>query len=210
MAPEIVKRKDYMGKPVDLWSMGVVLYALLCGRFPFSAKTYPELYKKIARGIFHIPDDISLAARDLISNLLVVDPDSRYTLEQAKAHPWLSKAVAANKATTTTTATPSTTPAFLMSANPQDDLDQDLLHRMERFGIPRELVTSWILHRKRNSITTAYYLLRAALAAKDKDDSKAKICHPGLLGSGTAAVIGLAPPAAAVDKSAAVRAVVAS
>ena len=47
MAPEIVKRAEYKGKPVDVWSLGVVLFACLNGCFPFSGKTYPDLYKKV-------------------------------------------------------------------------------------------------------------------------------------------------------------------
>lgn len=50
MAPEIVRRSEYEGKPVDMWSMGILLYALLCGCFPFRAKAYPDLYRRIARG----------------------------------------------------------------------------------------------------------------------------------------------------------------
>lgn len=53
MAPEIVKREKYSGKPVDIWSLGkdsfilaVVLYAMVVGKFPFSAKSYPDLYKR--------------------------------------------------------------------------------------------------------------------------------------------------------------------
>jgi len=178
MAPEIVKRKDYMGKPVDLWSMGVVLYALLCGRFPFSAKTYPELYKKIARGIFHIPDELSLAARDLIRNLLVVDPDTRYTLAQVKAHPWLSKVVISSSRVDRQSITATTASGFLISPNPQDDLDKDLMTRLEKFGVPRGATTSCVLQRKRNSITTTYYLLRNALQQLQQQKVEATPAHP--------------------------------
>lgn len=51
MAPEIVRRVEYEGKPVDIWSLGILLYALLCGCFPFRAKAYPDLYRRIARGM---------------------------------------------------------------------------------------------------------------------------------------------------------------
>jgi serine/threonine protein kinase len=218
MAPEIVKRKDYLGKPVDLWSMGVVLYALLCGRFPFSAKTYPELYKKIARGLFSIPDTLSHSARDLIKSLLVLDPEQRYTLPQAKAHPWLSGASdpphghshgfghgprglffakpssassgagamaggeAGGEGATSKVrgagaggaAGEPERPRFLISPNPQNDLDKEVVHRMEAFGVPRDVLISCILHRKRNSLTTAYYLLRHATAKAKQAASQAR------------------------------------
>ena len=51
MAPEIVRRAEYEGKPVDIWSMGILLYALLCGCFPFRAKAYPDLYRCVCCGL---------------------------------------------------------------------------------------------------------------------------------------------------------------
>ena len=54
MAPEIVQRLEYEGKAVDMWSMGILMYALLCGCFPFRAKSYPDLYRRIARGTFQV------------------------------------------------------------------------------------------------------------------------------------------------------------
>ena len=56
MAPEIVMRRQYEGRPVDVWSLGVLLYAMLCGMFPFTAKSYPELYKTIVRAHLRLPD----------------------------------------------------------------------------------------------------------------------------------------------------------
>ena len=73
MAPEIVQRREYWGKPVDVWSLGVLLYACLCGCFPFTARNYPDLYKKIIRGHYRIPDTLSRGARDLIRSMLCVD-----------------------------------------------------------------------------------------------------------------------------------------
>lgn len=211
MAPEIVKRREYLGKPVDLWSAGVVLYALLCGRFPFSAKTYPDLYKKIARGVFTVPEELSLAAKDLIRNLLVVDPERRYTLAQTRLHPWLA-------GVPRSTASEPTAPRFLISPNPQarltdtrhlahpscsrgqcaevgldvcgcggawqDDLDREVMARMERFGVARELLVSSILHKQRNSITTTYYLLRHAMAKQQPQQQQAGL---GLKGVGLGA-----------------------
>ena len=73
MAPEIVRRTEYEGKPVDMWSLGILLYALLCGCFPFRAKSYPDLYRRIARGTFAIPEELSMPVKDLLRQLLTVE-----------------------------------------------------------------------------------------------------------------------------------------
>lgn len=93
-APEIVKDERY-SKSVDMWALGCVLYTLLCGFPPFYDESIQVLTEKVARGqyTFLSPwwDDISKSAQDLISHLLTVDPDKRYTIEQFLQHPWIRK-----------------------------------------------------------------------------------------------------------------------
>jgi MAP/microtubule affinity-regulating kinase len=59
MAPEIVKKEEYSGPPSDIWAMGVLLYALLCGRFPFKGQSDKELYAKIADVDIAFPSHVS-------------------------------------------------------------------------------------------------------------------------------------------------------
>ena len=91
-APEIVKDERY-SKSVDMWALGCVLYTLLCGFPPFYDESIQVLTEKVARGqyTFLSPwwDEISKSAQDLVSHLLTVDPDKRYTIEQFLAHPWI-------------------------------------------------------------------------------------------------------------------------
>ncbi|KAL4875966.1 kinase-like domain-containing protein [Aspergillus karnatakaensis] len=91
-APEIVKDERY-SKSVDMWALGCVLYTLLCGFPPFYDESIQVLTEKVARGqyTFLSPwwDDISKSAKDLISHLLTVDPDERYTIKQFLDHPWV-------------------------------------------------------------------------------------------------------------------------
>jgi serine/threonine-protein kinase RCK2 len=91
-APEIVKDERY-SKSVDMWALGCVLYTLLCGFPPFYDESIQVLTEKVARGqyTFLSPwwDDISKPAQDLVSHLLTVDPDKRYTIEQFLRHPWI-------------------------------------------------------------------------------------------------------------------------
>lgn len=91
-APEIVKDERY-SKSVDMWALGCVLYTLLCGFPPFYDESISVLTEKVAKGsyTFLSPwwDDISKSAQDLVSHLLTVDPEKRYTIEEFMNHPWI-------------------------------------------------------------------------------------------------------------------------
>lgn len=91
-APEIVKDERY-SKSVDMWALGCVLYTLLCGFPPFYDESIQVLTEKVARGqyTFLSPwwDEISKPAQDLVSHLLTVDPDQRYSIKEFLNHPWI-------------------------------------------------------------------------------------------------------------------------
>ncbi|KAI8884783.1 Pkinase-domain-containing protein [Backusella circina FSU 941] len=93
-APEIVRDQKY-SKSVDMWAIGCVLYTILCGFPPFYDESIRALTHKVARGeyTFLSPwwDPISPAAKDLIRNLLNVDPEKRYSIEDFFEHPWVKK-----------------------------------------------------------------------------------------------------------------------
>ncbi|RHY24943.1 hypothetical protein DYB32_008606 [Aphanomyces invadans] len=78
MAPEIIHRKTYWGQPVDVWSLGVLLFAMLCGYFPFRARNYNDLYRKIVKGGFDIPGFVTPDAHALLRGMLEGDPSKRY------------------------------------------------------------------------------------------------------------------------------------
>eukprot|EP00741_Cyanophora_paradoxa_P024332 tig00000053_g23497.t1 len=93
VAPEILSNKGY-DKAVDMWSIGVLLYILLCGFPPFYSESEPVLFKQIMKGQFDFPDpewtDISPAAKELVTKLLDVNPKTRLTAAQALKHPWIA------------------------------------------------------------------------------------------------------------------------
>jgi len=92
-APEVMLKKGH-GKPVDMWSLGVITYTLLCGYSPFRSENLQDLIDECsnARVIFHERywKDVSDDAKDFIGHLLQPDADDRSTSKQALAHPWLS------------------------------------------------------------------------------------------------------------------------
>lgn len=83
-APEIVSGAPYAGPEVDIWSSGVILYALLCGCLPFDDENIPSLLRKIKSGLYAIPPYLSRNARDIIGKMLVVDPLQRITIPEIK------------------------------------------------------------------------------------------------------------------------------
>eukprot|EP01071_Lankesteria_metandrocarpae_P005606 Lankesteria_metandrocarpae@DN4061_c0_g1_i1.p1 len=87
-SPEVVSGKAYTGPEVDVWSCGVILYALLCGSLPFDDEHVPNLFKRIKHGNFTLPGHLSEASRSLIIRMLVVDPSKRISLRDVRRHPW--------------------------------------------------------------------------------------------------------------------------
>jgi serine/threonine protein kinase len=77
MAPEIVSKIEYSGPPADIWAMGVLLFALLCGKFPFKGANDKELYSQICTAELIFPDHVSPAARKFLNKLFQKDPDQR-------------------------------------------------------------------------------------------------------------------------------------
>lgn len=81
ISPDVISGKPYLGKPSDMWALGVTLYTMLFGQFPFYDASPTELFRKIKSGVFTIPTDINvdLKIEKLIQNLLILDPSLRLT-----------------------------------------------------------------------------------------------------------------------------------
>jgi serine/threonine protein kinase len=87
-APEVISGHLYAGPEVDVWSCGVILYALLCGSLPFDDESIPNLFKKIKSGMYSLPTHLSQLAKNLIPRMLEVDPMKRITIAEIRMHPW--------------------------------------------------------------------------------------------------------------------------
>ncbi len=88
-APELVTGQNYLGSEADIWSMGVLLYALLCGFLPFDDENISALYKKIQSGVYERPAWLSRGSVELLDRMLQTDPKRRITVEELLRHPWL-------------------------------------------------------------------------------------------------------------------------
>ncbi|XP_030114016.1 maternal embryonic leucine zipper kinase isoform X1 [Taeniopygia guttata] len=88
-APELIQGKAYIGSEADIWSMGVLLYALLCGFLPFDDDNVMAVYRKIMRGKYSTPNWLSPSSTLLLDQMLQVDPKKRITIQHLLSHPWL-------------------------------------------------------------------------------------------------------------------------
>lgn len=147
-APEVISGRLYAGPEVDVWSCGVILYALLCGSLPFDDENIPNLFKKIKGGIYTLPSHLSPGARDLIPRMLLVDPLKRITIPEIRQHPWFTVHL----------------PRYLavMQADPISvgaRIDEDIVREVEYLGFDRQFVIESLHARQQNKATVAYQLM---------------------------------------------------
>ena len=95
-APEIINEVPYNGMKVDIWSSGIVLYAMIANHFPWETeedlppdRQMQETARQITSGEISMPDDCSYELQNLLSNILEQDPELRPTAREILAHPWL-------------------------------------------------------------------------------------------------------------------------
>ena len=154
-APEMLSGKKYSAAPVDVWSCGIVLYAMICGYLPFEDFDNNILFKKIREGKFKIPTHVSENAKDLIKNILIVNPKKRYTIEQIKRHKWfrlcLDNEEYRNKKSLY---------EGLLLQNYIIPLDENIISKMnQEYDIDKENIRMCLLRNNHNDITTIYYLI---------------------------------------------------
>ncbi|XP_078071485.1 maternal embryonic leucine zipper kinase isoform X1 [Mustelus asterias] len=145
-APELIQGKAYIGSEADIWSMGVLLYALLCGFLPFDDDNVMTLYKKIMRGKYNVPKWLSPTGVLVLNQMLQVDPKKRITVKHLLSHPWLIQDYSC--------------PVDWHTRYPAGHLDEDCITELSVFfkrskKSMSSLVTEW----KYDKITAAYLLL---------------------------------------------------
>ncbi|KAJ4831538.1 SNF1- protein kinase catalytic subunit alpha kin10, partial [Turnera subulata] len=147
-APEVISGKWYAGPEVDVWSCGVILYALLCGTLPFDDENIPNLLRKIQGGKYSLKRVTSPGARDLISRMLVVDPLKRLAIPEICQHPWFQRCLAPYLAVPL--------PQLLQQAQ---KIDEEILQQVIKMGFDPNQVIECVHNRKQTQATVAYYLL---------------------------------------------------
>lgn len=145
-APEMIAGKKYVASKVDVWSTGVILFAVVCGYLPFEDPNTSKLYKKIMAGSYELPNFISSEAKDLIKCILNTDPDKRYTIEDIKKHSWFNMVKC------------EVSSGILVGYDPIP-IDSNILSQLNSFDIDIDNARRYIESNKHDNITTSYYLL---------------------------------------------------
>ena len=149
-APEMILGRKYNGLLVDLWSSGIVLYAMVCGYLPFEDKNNDKLYKKILNGKFELPSRLSNDCKDLIKKILTVNPKKRIGIDGIKKHPFLNKAVCCYHIDD------------ILNRIEKGKYCEVVIERMlnmTEFNFTRENIIYNLDNNKHNNITTTYELL---------------------------------------------------
>ncbi|KAI9288619.1 kinase-like domain-containing protein [Umbelopsis sp. AD052] len=148
-APEVISGKLYAGPEVDVWSCGVILYVMLCGRLPFDDEYIPTLFKKINGGIYTTPSFLSPETKYLLTSMLVVDPLKRITIQEIRQNPWFNVGL----------------PEYLQplpdtAETLSQEIDESVLSELsKKMGYSRETIYKALSEPDNNQIKVAYQLV---------------------------------------------------
>ncbi|KAK8395974.1 hypothetical protein O3P69_005219 [Scylla paramamosain] len=159
-APELFEGKEYDGPKADVWSLGVILFVLVCGYLPFDAKTLQTLRSIVVAGKFRIPYFMSSDCDNLIRKMLQVDPERRVSIERIMQHRWITMEGLDSKIR-----------EILQKYNSDDcnrllpDNDQVLEHMMRIIpNLDREEILKCVHGMKFDHISAIYHLLEEQVA----------------------------------------------
>jgi len=157
-APEMIAgngEKAYEGPKADIWSMGVILFALVCGYLPFEDSNTSQLYKKILAGSYKAPKWLSRDVSDLIKRILNTNPRERYTIEHIRQHRWYGMVHVK-------------IPAAIQQPS-ESELDEAILDEVETLGLERKAVVEAVASGMHNNHTATYHLLQKKMGRRQHD-----------------------------------------
>lgn len=145
--PEMISGHKYHGLKSDIWSCGVVLYAMLCGYLPYEDPKTSNLYKQILSADYKLPKFLSEEAKDILARIFQTDPEKRIDIEGLRKHPWYRKAQPENM-------------NFDYHLK-KPKVDSLMLQKLEaQLGFSKESVERAVLNNKHNHLSATYYLLK--------------------------------------------------
>ncbi|XP_057673150.1 serine/threonine-protein kinase BRSK2 isoform X2 [Corythoichthys intestinalis] len=154
--PEVIRGEKYDGRRADVWSCGVILFALLVGALPFDHDNLRQLLEKVKSGVFHMPHFIPPDCQALLKGMIEVNPDKRLTLEAIQTHAWYQSG-----RNEPCPEQPPPRRVCVTRVLSLTDLDPDVLESMYSLGCFRDRVklTRDLTSQEENQEKMIYYLL---------------------------------------------------
>ncbi|CAG5129271.1 unnamed protein product, partial [Candidula unifasciata] len=150
-APEVYEGKKYLGPQIDIWSLGVVLYVLVCGALPFDGPNLQVLRDRVLSGRFRIPYFMSSECEHLIRRMLVLEPTKRYSIVQIRAHRWMQMEESYPS---------SAPPSPIIGYNAKvGEFNEQILRIMQSLGIDQKKTMEALRKDLYDHYTAIYYLL---------------------------------------------------
>ena len=145
--PEMHRGEEYYGLLSDVWSAGVLLYAMVFGYLPFCEEDEDTNIDNIIKGNYEIPEEASPLLRDFLSHILDIDPLTRYDLDQIKNHPWY-KIVTPQKSL----------PGIIIGYH-KIPIDERILNVSEAYGFDKNEVKKSVMENKYDNKSSIYYII---------------------------------------------------
>eukprot|EP00064_Thunnus_orientalis_P017226 superscaffoldBa00003606_g17306 len=158
-APEVFEGQQYEGPQLDIWSMGVVLYVLVCGALPFDGPTLPVLRQRVLEGRFRIPYFMTEDCEHLIRRMLVLDPSKRLSVAQIKEHKWMALDVPVQRPVLYQQ------PVSTEGEAGVGEYSEQVLRLMHSLGIDQHKTIESLQNKSYNHFAAIYYLLVERLKA---------------------------------------------
>ncbi|XP_013114508.2 uncharacterized protein LOC106092255 isoform X1 [Stomoxys calcitrans] len=172
-APEVFQGLEYDGPKADIWSLGVVLYALVCGALPFDGKTLLELKSRVVTGKFRIPYFMSQECEHLIRNMLVVEPERRYSIKQVMKHRWVSEWIAEAERGSCQTTNIASEASLENQPTAVPNLDSVVVsHMLQLSGLTADKIAQSVHENRFDNIYAIYYLLYDKLQQKRRETQR--------------------------------------
>ncbi|CAJ0951132.1 unnamed protein product, partial [Mesorhabditis belari] len=155
--PEVIRGEKYDGRKADVWSCGVILYALLVGALPFDDDNLRNLLEKVKKGVFHIPHFVPTDCQNLLRSMIEVDPQKRYSLSEVFRHPW----VAGSTRNDPELELPMAQVVQTHIIPSEDSIDPDVFRHMSNLGCfkDKEKLVRELLSTRHNTEKMVYFLL---------------------------------------------------
>ncbi|XP_054719841.1 serine/threonine kinase SAD-1-like [Uloborus diversus] len=155
--PEVIRGEKYDGRRADVWSCGVILYALLVGALPFDDDNLRQLLEKVKRGVFHIPHFVPPECQELLRAMIQVCPNKRMALVDVTKHSW----VTAGSKTELELELPMKEVVQTHVIPSSDAIDPDVLSSMTSLGCfkDKEKLVEELLKSDHNTEKVIYFLL---------------------------------------------------